>query len=458
MALAPWLAENRMQLDDLKRCDAKCIARYWSRMAWSVWASVGATIFLLATLGAGAAETKQVLMLHSFGREVKPWSEYARTIRAELDRQSPWPLEITEHSLLTARSSDENPDAPFVVEYLRALHAKRPLDLIVTVGAPAVAFVQRHRQQLFVTTPMVFTAAEQRRVQYSILTANDTVVAFAHSYRAVFENILRVLPDTATVAVVNGNSPNENFWLEEMRREAKRFENRISFIWYSDLSFEEILKHAAALPPQSAIFWHLMNVDAAGVVHEGDRALARLHAVANTPIFSHNDALFRPCDCWWPDALGERGEPPGSLRGHSHPWRREGWRHQGTSHRVCKTQIRLEGNAAVGDQRKPPDGRKRDLFSRTDCMGSVSCTNPDGLCCNPAPVCTHLLAALPVAASSFLKSRTHELSGRVQASGSNDAASGTFETSTEFGENAVKPLRQGSGFQPNSLEAIDGVR
>src|SRR5438034_3318359 len=26
-----------------------------------------------------------------------------------------------------------------------------------------------------------------------------------------------------------------------------------------------------------------------------------------------------------------------------------------------------------------------------------------------------------------------------------------------FGENAVKPLRQGSGFQPNSLEAIDGV-
>jgi putative ABC transport system substrate-binding protein len=27
-----------------------------------------------------------------------------------------------------------------------------------------------------------------------------------------------------------------------------------------------------------------------------------------------------------------------------------------------------------------------------------------------------------------------------------------------FGENAVKPLRQRSGFQPNSLEAIEGVR
>jgi hypothetical protein len=68
-------------------------------------------MFLLATLGAATAEPKQVLMLHSFGRDFKPWSEYARTIRAELDRQSPWPLEITEHSLMSARSSDENPEA-----------------------------------------------------------------------------------------------------------------------------------------------------------------------------------------------------------------------------------------------------------------------------------------------------------------------------------------------------------
>ena len=280
-----------MQLDDLKRCDAKRIARYWSRMARSVWASVGATIFLLATLGAGAAETKRVLMLHSFGREFKPWSEYARNIRAELDQQSRWPLEISDHSLMTANSSDEDSEAPFV-EYLRALHTKRPLDLIVSLGAPAVAFVQRHRQDLFATTPMVFTAVEQRRIRHSTLTENDTVVAVANSFPAVFENILRVLPDTKIVAVVDGNSPNEKFWLEEIRRDARRFANRITFTWYNELSFEDILKRAAALPPQSAIFWHLMNVDAAGVVHEQDKALRRLHAIANAPIFSFNDTSF----------------------------------------------------------------------------------------------------------------------------------------------------------------------
>jgi len=180
--------------------------RCQSRAARYLLAPAGTAIFLLLILGSAAAETKRVLMLNSFGRDFKPWSEYARQIRIELDQQSPWPLEISDHSLMTARS-DEDPEDPFV-EYLRALHAKRPPDLIVSLGAPAVAFVQRHRQNLFATTPMVFTAVEQRRVGY----ANDTVVAVAHSFRAIFDNILRVLPETKTVAMVNGNSPNEKFW------------------------------------------------------------------------------------------------------------------------------------------------------------------------------------------------------------------------------------------------------
>jgi hypothetical protein len=118
-----------------------------------------------------------------------------------------------------------------------------------------------------------------------------------------------------------------------MRREAKRFENRISFIWYSDLSFEEILKHAAALPPQSAIFWHLMNVDAAGVVHEGDRALTRLHAVANAPIFSHNDAFF---------GRAIVGGPMHSVI--------EG------SRRTAAVAIRILGGEKAGDIKLPPSG------------------------------------------------------------------------------------------------------
>jgi signal transduction histidine kinase len=138
----------------------------------------------------------------------------------------------------------------------------------------------------------VFTAVEQRRIQRSSLTENDTVVPIAQNFPAIIENILHVLPDTKTVAVVTGNSPNERLWLEVLRKEFAPFADRLSFIWYNDRSFADILKHAAALPPHSAIFWHQMNVDAAGVVHGGDKGLPTLYAVANAPIFSFTDAFF----------------------------------------------------------------------------------------------------------------------------------------------------------------------
>jgi signal transduction histidine kinase len=245
----------------------------------------------LACPTALAVEPKQVMLLHSFGRDFKPWSEYARTIRIELNRQSPWPLDITEHSLVTARSPDEDPEVPFV-EYLRALSAKRSPDIIVSIGAPAAEFVQRHRRQLFANTPMVFTAVEQRRVQFSSLTENDAVVAVRINYLAAFENILQVLPNTKDVVVVVGASPIERFWKEAIAKDVEPLANRVKLSWTDDLSFEALLKHASALPPQSAIFWELMIVDAAGVVHEGVTPLTRLHAVANAPIFSYDESFF----------------------------------------------------------------------------------------------------------------------------------------------------------------------
>ncbi|MGA9053029.1 MAG: ATPase, partial [Pseudolabrys sp.] len=259
-----------------------------------ICATAALVVFLTASpfCPAGfAAESKRVMLLHSFGRDFKPWSEYAKAIRMELDRQSPWPLDITENSVVTARFSDEDPEGPFV-DYLRALFAKRPLDLIVSIGAPAAAFVQRHRQRLFATTPMVFTAVDQRRVQYSSLTANDAVVALRINYLSAFENILQVLPDTKDVIVVVGTSPIEKFWKEAIGKEVEPLADRIKLSWTDESSFEALLKQASALPRHTAIFWELMIVDAAGVVHEGDVPLTRLHAVANAPIFSYDESFF----------------------------------------------------------------------------------------------------------------------------------------------------------------------
>jgi C4-dicarboxylate-specific signal transduction histidine kinase len=249
------------------------------------------TAVLLSSGPSFGAEHKRIMVLHSFGREFRPWNEYAKAIRAELDRQSPWILDVQEHSLVSARSGDPNAELPFV-EYLRALYVENPPDLIVVIGAPAAMFIQRYRTQLFPATPMLITAVEQRRVQFSTLTENDAVVAVKHDFRSLFESFLRIAPETRVVAMVNGNSPNELFWQKEMRRELAPLEHRVEIRWYDKSSFEDMLKQIAALPPHSAIFWFQMIVDGAGVAHEGDRALTRLYAAANAPIFTTDQAFF----------------------------------------------------------------------------------------------------------------------------------------------------------------------
>jgi len=252
-----------------------------------------AIAILLATQAHGQADLvpKRVMILHSVGREFRPWNAYAKDIRAELDRQSRWPIDVQEHSLVTARSDDPRAEQLFL-EYIKALYAGAPPDLIVSVGAPSAAFFQRHRQELFPTTPILFTVLEQRRVQVQGLTGNDTVVAVRHDFRVLFDSFLSISPDTKVVAIINGRSPNERYWQKEMRRELQPLDGRIEIRWYDELSYEDILKQVASLPPHSAIFWYQMIVDAAGVAHEGDRALTKLYAAANAPIFTHDDAFF----------------------------------------------------------------------------------------------------------------------------------------------------------------------
>src|SRR5262249_41284748 len=75
------------------------------------------------------------------------------------------------------------------------------------------------------------------------------------------------------------------FWREDLGREFERFLNQLTFVWGNELSFAEMLRRCATLPPNSAILYALLSVDAAGFPHTEGDALPELHAVANAPIF-----------------------------------------------------------------------------------------------------------------------------------------------------------------------------
>jgi signal transduction histidine kinase len=250
-----------------------------------------ALVFFCAPLGALAATTKQVLILHSYNREVAPSDSILAAFRTELARTSSAPLALYDAYLGTEQAGGADDPQPFL-DVLRQRFAKSPPDVVVTVGASAAAFYLQNRDKVFPGTPVVVAALEERLVPKSLLHLGDAVVAAHYDLTGAVDNILRVLPDTQRIAVVIGNAPVERFWLGDLRREYARFANRVTFEWFNDLSFEQMRNRVSALPPHSAVLFTDMVIDAAGVPHERSAALASLVEVSSAPIFGLHETDF----------------------------------------------------------------------------------------------------------------------------------------------------------------------
>jgi signal transduction histidine kinase len=252
----------------------------------SCWLTLLVVLLLHCPLSAVArGETRHVLVLSSSERPFAPQSGFADALVRELIRSSREPIRFVEVPVQAARASDEAPGAS-IAQRIRVAFGSQRLDLVMTIGGPAAAFAQQFRQELFPATPMLIAGVDRRFIENGTFTDNETTVATQHDPALMIDEILRLLPETRTVMVVVGASQVEQFWLQEMKREFRRFDGRLQFIWTNELSFDEIVERCRTMPAQSAIFFAILSLDGKGEPRvEGD-TLTSLHAVANVPMFA----------------------------------------------------------------------------------------------------------------------------------------------------------------------------
>ena len=265
------------------------------------WTNIWIAVIILAmSVGATAAQPqsgkpapqpKRVVVLYSYGQAFQAWASWGREIRSELNRQSPWPIDLQEYSIATARNGDEIAEAKFT-EYLKALYAESPPDLIIALAAPAGRFIQRYRAEMFPAAPMLLAAVSPKRVDPSILSEQDAIAGVQFDPVVLFDNILRLLPETKTIALINGNSPNERSMVAEMPRLLGPLLERVEVLFYGERSLAETLSAMATLPPHSAIFFQQLHVDGTGAVYGDKEPLKRISEVANAPIFTFDESYF----------------------------------------------------------------------------------------------------------------------------------------------------------------------
>jgi signal transduction histidine kinase len=278
-------------------------------------------------LSAAEPELRRVLIINSFGNRFAPFDLFTSTLRSEIARQRGGPVEFLETPLEMARFAEPAEEAAFA-EYLRALTADRRPDIVVTVGGPAAAFVARYREPLFATVPVLVTGLDERPARELPTTPGQVVVAIRLEPAVILENIQRVLPATAHVAVVLGDSPLERFWRAELERDFEPFAGRLTFTWLNHLSLDGMRSAVAALPSDSAVLFAGLYVDAARVPHEGAEALHAIRSATSAPVFGVYESQLGKGIVGGPlvsvEAEGRRsaavalrllaGEPPADIR------------------------------------------------------------------------------------------------------------------------------------------------
>lgn len=240
----------------------------------------------LVSLASGAArsQTSQVLVLQSVGQGFEPHAVVTgrfETVLAKSLREPPAFVEVP----VTFSSDQGGPGEAAAVEYLASLDAERKFDLLVAVGGSAARFVQRHRLRLFPTTPLLIAGTDRKHLSDDDLSPLDAAVLVAIDIPLVLENILTVLPETNRVEIVIGTSPLERFWKKEIEIASSEIADRAEVVFLDGIPFDRMVARAASVPPRTALLYLFLVIDADGVPHRGDAALATLRAASRAPIF-----------------------------------------------------------------------------------------------------------------------------------------------------------------------------
>jgi signal transduction histidine kinase/ABC-type uncharacterized transport system substrate-binding protein len=234
---------------------------------------------------------KQILLLQSLHRGNLAIDYETNNFRVDIEQRVSAPVNVVQvavgRSELVGASDQRN------IDYIQSIFAGRPgPDLIVAIAGPAAVFARTFRSRLFPEAPLLVAAADERFLRGSPPVENETAVTVLNDFPRLVDDILQVLPRTKHVFMVTGSGPRGQYWHDELKKQVARFDNRLTFTWSQHLSLQEIMRRAATLPNDSAIFYLSLGSDSDGGNYPDERLLRDLRAKANAPLFAPQTVML----------------------------------------------------------------------------------------------------------------------------------------------------------------------
>jgi len=255
-----------------------------------------AVLFCLLPLAAteeGFQTEKRVLVVFSGASHLPAHALINQGIRSTFSHSLNTHIEyFIEYLDLYRNPSPDHQSA--LLELFRRKYSDVELDLVITIGSPALRFAVEHGGELFPLAPIVYAGVLPEELEQINLDGNFTGVLAEVDFAGQLELILKVQPRTRRVVFINGTSTLDLALLALFREAAEPFTHRLEFIYPHHLPLEEIEAQVRGLPPDTVVLLSTFAVDAKGRAHATADIAALLADASSVPVYICFDSFMVP--------------------------------------------------------------------------------------------------------------------------------------------------------------------
>ena len=148
-----------------------------------------------------------------------------------------------------------------VVGHLRTKYAQRPIDVIVSIGVTSAKFLQKRKQEIWPTAPVVYGFVPDLP-ETRALFLPDTTAVFARVTPAHLLNAARAIVPDLTRVVLVGDAWKNPLVYGHWKQDFAAMMPGLEVTDLSDAVLRDVRKQVASLPDRSAILTSAMYSDA----------------------------------------------------------------------------------------------------------------------------------------------------------------------------------------------------
>lgn len=228
---------------------------------------------------AQAEGTKRILVLHTDSSRLPGNAIVSKAIQETIGRE--------QGNQIFEEYMDENrlgPNYPLIVDTLREKYAGQKIDLVITFGPQPFGMFLHYGQDLWPTTPIIFSAVEARELPQK-LPLNMTGVVGSFDFSSNVDLALALQPELRHVFYIGGATPQEIGRRATAEEDFKHYGRKLEFTYLNDLPFPELLNRVSDLPERSIVLYTTFFKDASGEPYIPVRACPLIVDSSNAPVY-----------------------------------------------------------------------------------------------------------------------------------------------------------------------------